>query len=290
VPKEIVERYLEMVFEDFGFDALYMGTCGTLSLEKAKEDIEDLNSDAQLVVDCGYSFTWVIPHLFGFPINYGSRRIDVGGKMLSNLIKQIISYRHFNISDEKIMVDHLKEVCCRVSSTYNDELIEFKNKTHADLKMEFVLPDYVNDMKGFIRQRPTEVTDAITQSIPCDHSMIAIPEILFNPSHIEIYQAGIPEVIYQSISKCPSAIQSLLYENIVLTGGTSLLNGVAPRIKKELIKWAPVGQKINIHPMGIYSQWEGLKLKSLNESISQMCITKKQYQEFGNRCTYKFIQ
>ena len=34
-------------------------------------------------------------------------------------------------------------------------------------------------------------------------------------------QAGIPEVIVQSVSRCDPALQGLLYANILITGGSA---------------------------------------------------------------------
>jgi len=46
-----------------------------------------------LVVDCGYSFTHVVPFVNGQKIGEAVRRIDVGGKAMTNYLKEIVSYR-----------------------------------------------------------------------------------------------------------------------------------------------------------------------------------------------------
>jgi actin-related protein 6 len=47
-----------------------------------------------LLVDSGYSFTHVVPYIRGKKLKQGIIRIDVGGKMLTNHLKEIISYRY----------------------------------------------------------------------------------------------------------------------------------------------------------------------------------------------------
>lgn len=48
---------------------------------------------ACMVVDVGYSFSHVVPYIRGKKRREGIRRIDVGGKALTNHLKDIISYR-----------------------------------------------------------------------------------------------------------------------------------------------------------------------------------------------------
>jgi hypothetical protein len=51
-----------------------------------------------LLVDSGYSFTHIVPYMKGKKLKQGIRRIDVGGKMLTNHLKEIISYRYCELS------------------------------------------------------------------------------------------------------------------------------------------------------------------------------------------------
>jgi len=54
---------------------------------------------------------------------------------------------------------------------------------------------------------------------------LSVPEVLFRPSDIGINQAGIPEVISQSIQKCPDLFSRYLYGNILVGGGNSAIPG-----------------------------------------------------------------
>jgi len=64
---------------------------GTLSAYKY--GIENPSELCCLVVDCGYSFTHLIPFVQGKKITEFVRRIEIGGKVLTNHLKDIISYR-----------------------------------------------------------------------------------------------------------------------------------------------------------------------------------------------------
>jgi actin-related protein 6 len=49
-------------------------------------------------------------------------RIDVGGKLLTNHLKEITSYRQWNMMDQTYIMDDVKEKCCYVSADFNAEM------------------------------------------------------------------------------------------------------------------------------------------------------------------------
>ncbi|KIJ91777.1 hypothetical protein K443DRAFT_126152 [Laccaria amethystina LaAM-08-1] len=67
------------------------------------------------------------------------------------------------------------------------------------------------------------------------------PEALFQPSLLGLEDAGIHETLYNSIYKCDFDVRRGLYENVVLSGGTTMCPGMAGRIHKELAALAPSG-------------------------------------------------
>ena len=49
-------------------------------------------------------------------------RIDVGGKLLTNHLKEIISYRQWNMMDQTYVMDDVKEKCCFVSANFKTDM------------------------------------------------------------------------------------------------------------------------------------------------------------------------
>jgi actin-related protein 6 len=49
-------------------------------------------------------------------------RIDVGGKLLTNQLKELVSYRQWNMMDETYVMDEVKECCCYVSTDFKRDL------------------------------------------------------------------------------------------------------------------------------------------------------------------------
>lgn len=72
-------------------------------------------AQCSLVVDCGFSFTHAAPVFQNFTLNYGAKRIDLGGKALTNYLKELVSYRSVNVMDESFLIDDMKEKLCFVS-------------------------------------------------------------------------------------------------------------------------------------------------------------------------------
>lgn len=60
------------------------------------------------------------------------------------------------------------------------------------------------------------------------------PEILMNPTLIELEDDGLSEMIYKSITKCAMDIQKPLAANIWLSGGTTMIPGLSSRIEHDL--------------------------------------------------------
>ena len=56
----------------------------------------------------------------------------------------------------------------------------------------------------------------------------------------------IHEIPYNSIMKCGVDIRKDLYENIMLSGGTSMYPGINTRLEKEMIQLFPLTMKIKV--------------------------------------------
>lgn len=50
-----------------------------------------------------------------FTLNYAVKRIDLGGKALTNYLKELVSFRAVNVMEETFIIDDVKEKLCFVS-------------------------------------------------------------------------------------------------------------------------------------------------------------------------------
>ena len=58
-----------------------------------------------------YSFTHIVPVFRGCALNYAVKRINIGGKALTNHLKELVSYRQWNMMEET-MVCPFGPLCC----------------------------------------------------------------------------------------------------------------------------------------------------------------------------------
>lgn len=99
----------------------------------------DIAPDCMIVVDAGYSYTHVIPFLNGDivwehvkrlvalkPTSELTCRIDVGGKLLTNHLKHLISFRQWNMLDQTYVVNAVREACGYVSMDWKGDLEQCK--------------------------------------------------------------------------------------------------------------------------------------------------------------------
>jgi actin-related protein 6 len=57
-----------------------------------------------------------------YPINYAATRVCVGGKLMTNFMKEQISYRQFDMTEETWLVNLIREQLCYVSISFLPEL------------------------------------------------------------------------------------------------------------------------------------------------------------------------
>nr|CAD7448036.1 unnamed protein product [Timema bartmani]CAD7459813.1 unnamed protein product [Timema tahoe] len=146
----IQEGMAEIFFEDYECQGLLRINSGDLSSYKYRTDKP--SSLCCLLVDSGFSFTHIVPYIKGKKLKQGIRRIDVGGKVLTNHLKEIISYRQLHVMDETFVVNQVKEDACYVSQNFMYDMdIAKKRGIENTIARDYVLPDYTSIKRGYMR-------------------------------------------------------------------------------------------------------------------------------------------
>lgn len=218
----------------------------TENSESASTPVECL-----LVVDSGYSHTIVTPVYRGQPLQRGIRRLELGGKHLTNYLKEMVSMRQYNMLDETHIMNDVKEAVCYVSSDFSGDMEHTWKAKKArgqpqpseGIVVDYVLPDPTANRKGFVRSHDPLLNvkkrksllsgsgDVVAEDfLVLGNERFAVPEILFNPSDIGMRQAGIPELILQSLSVLPTGLHPAFLANILVVGGNALLPGFMERL------------------------------------------------------------
>jgi actin-related protein 6 len=114
------------------------------------------------------------------PLKHCATRIDVGGKLMTNLLMEVLSYKEINLKGEGHIVEQIKESCSFVSERFSYDMEVAKAGGHTK---EFVLPDFKTIKRGFIRNHePIENL----QIVKMTNERFTVPEVLFSPSDIGI--------------------------------------------------------------------------------------------------------
>ena len=137
--------------------------------------------------------------------------IDIGGKLLTNHLKEIISYRQIHVLDETYVMNACKEDSCFVSLDYKKDMnqsnaeAKINPRRHPDfqyqISRDYVLPDFTSIRRGYLKpadqtgKKPKEDDCTVEQTIRLNNERFAVPELLFSPSDVGISQTGIPEAI-----------------------------------------------------------------------------------------------
>ncbi|KAG1674182.1 Actin-related protein 6 [Nymphon striatum] len=253
----IQETMTQILFEEYQFHSVLRTNAGTLrAFQYQKSNPEEITC---LLVESGYSFTYIVPYVKGKKLTSAIRRIDVGGKVLTNHLKDVISYRQLHVMDETHIINQLKEDICYVSTQFNQDMDIAKKKGKENkIVREYVLPDYTFIKRGYVRPLDT-IVDKSKQSeqvsasdesnfvvIRMNNERFSVPEIFFNPSDVGINQCGIPEAIVDSIEATPEEARAQFYRNIYLTGGNVLFPGFSERLYTDLRALAPDLYEIEI--------------------------------------------
>ena len=202
-----------------------------------------------LVIDSGFSHTTVTPLFNGRPIQQAIQRLDIGGKFLTNYLKEFVSSRQYNMSGETYVMNEVKEAVCYVSTDFKHDL-EIIGKgvvserpravleRSRDIVVDYVLPDYNLHNQGFMRPfdpaKPKRGVlppgGVVEETMTLGNERFAVPELLFTPGDVGMMQAGIPEMVLQSLSGLPQGFWPAMLANVLVVGGNSKIGGFMERL------------------------------------------------------------
>ncbi|EFA06049.2 Actin-related protein 6-like Protein [Tribolium castaneum] len=281
--KSIQDCIDEIFFEEYEVSSMFRLNPTDLAVLQYHKEIGA--KPPCIIVDSGYSFTHVIPYLEGKKYLKGVRRINVGGKLLTNHLKDIISYRQYHVMEETFVINQVKEDTCYVSQDFKSDLKAAElppSKNH--IIRNYVLPDFNNIRRGYIQDRDQK--DEIAENcqiLRLNNERFTVPEILFHPSDIGIKSIGIAEAVCKSIFSCPLSFQKDLAKNIVCIGGSTKFDGFRDRLFNEVRSMIPASWEVNVYQPSdpITYNWMGGKVLLKDPEFKSKLVTKQEYEECG---------
>jgi len=255
-PKANREKMTQIMFETFNVPAMYVAIQAVLSLYAS-------GRTTGIVLDSGDGVSHTVPIYEGYALPHAILRLDLAGRDLTDYLMTILSESgySFTTSAEREIVRDIKENLCYVAIDFEAEME--KASSGSEIEKNYELPD--------------------GQTITIGNHRFRTPEVLFDPSLIGHEIEGIHRLTFTSIQKCDVDIRKDLYENTVLSGGTTMYPGIEERIQKEIASLAPstINVKVIAPPERKYSVWIGGSILSSLSTFQQMWITKSEYDESG---------
>ncbi|XP_075695770.1 actin, cytoplasmic-like [Rhinoderma darwinii] len=255
-PLQNREKMAEIMFEGFNVPGMYIALQATLTLYSS-------GTTTGMFVNSGDGVTHMVPVYEGYSMPHAVARLDVAGRDVTEcLMRLLLEIGHtFVSSAEREIARDIKEHLCYVQWEPKENLREARNV--------YCLPD--------------------GNTVSLGSQLFRAPEILFAPANIGIEAPGMHELLYRSIMKCPIDVRKDLYNNIVLSGGTTLFPGLNERISQEMEFLVPNGVTVKtILPENRqYSVWIGASIISSLSVFRDLWVTSSDYKEIGSAALHK---
>lgn len=216
-------------------------------------------------------------------------------------MRELISYRHYDITDEPILINTIKEETCFIAQDFYKAL-----NSRQKLQCEFVLPDFKTTTTGYVR-KPKDTISPDAQLLRLMDERFSVPEAYYHPEIMfdnNDTTAGstlvqntplknLTDLVVESIMACPEVARPLLLANISLVGGSTSLPNFKSRLLLELTKELPLDWLVKVvEAKGVERDevsWRGGINLTNDDVISDITISKKEYFEHGsNWCQKQF--
>jgi actin len=263
-PFSNIELKAEIMFEVFNVPSLLIENTNWLTLL-------GYGRTSGIVASIGAGVTQVSPFIHESDVRFHSAISQFGGNDLTLLTKRLLSqynlmdgsykYQFESITDQFIL-DCMKHQLGTVSLMNNN------NNNTTTTTTSYQLPD---GFKIEMKQQDCEL----------------IGEALFNCEEITGQEiTPIHLMIHEVIQNCAIDTRRDLYDNIMLSGGTTKMNGFDARLHRELSLLAPANVNVQINSDDAdddrsHISFNGACVLAQMSLFNQLAVTGKMYDEEG---------
>ena len=274
-PKANREKMTQIMFEEFNIPTLYLAARPVLPLYALGETVGTVLHSSDRV-------SYSVPVYEGHALPHAILHLHLAGQDLTDYLMMVLmtEHGHSSLNTEHKIVRDIKEKLCYVALDFEQEM-QTATASKSNLENKFEQEMQTDTASKSNLEKSYELPDG--QVIIIGSERFKCPEALFQPSIVGTESAGIHEMCYNSITMCDVDIRKDLYAKTVLSGGSTMFPGFADRLQKELTILAPPTVKVNVinPPDREHSVWIGGSILASLSTFQQMCISKREYKEFG---------
>mmetsp|Transcript_76717 Transcript_76717/g.194690 ORF Transcript_76717/g.194690 Transcript_76717/m.194690 type:complete len:411 (+) Transcript_76717:107-1339(+) len=214
-----------------------------------------------LVVESGEGITQAVPVFEGYAIPHAIFKMEVAGQDITAKVQEMMK-RDFGESQASSYRDMqaLKEKVCNVC---------------VDYRMAMKGPD-IDDEEAKSFELPDGKIIKVSKEI-----RTGAPEVLFGFGDSKL--PSMQKICNEAIMTCDLDFRQDLVRSLVVAGGTSMLPGLAPRLKSELAAALPgeLGRQVEVcvDSQRRYAAWIGGSMFASMSTFDQVAITKQEYEE-----------
>lgn len=276
------EQTLEIAFESLNVPASYL-VKGAVAAAFAG------GKSTALVIDIGHGVTSVTPVHDGLVLKRGLQKQAFAGAALNQIVSNLFDERqievvpHFSVK-RKGQPETGKDAVFKPTTGLTTSFLKAERVRIVEEFKESVLQVYessYNEHTASLRPgRKFEFATGRQESFKAERYGISEAFFTTDESHVSL-----PEMIKTAISSTEVDLRPMLLQNIIVTGGSSLISGLEARLQTELMQLYP-GAKLRISAAGNTVErkcagWLGGSILASLGTFHQLWISKGEWDENG---------
>merc|ERR1719454_1051572 len=252
-PKANREKMVQVMFETFEVNNIYVAIQAVMSLYSA-------GRTTGLVVDAGDGVSHTVPVFEGFSLPHAVEKMEIAGRVLTEYLQKLLleAGHSFTSAAEIQIVRDIKEQLAYVAQDFAAE--HEAAKTSSEHDKQYTLPD------------KAVITVPATVRMGC-------PELLFDPTRNGMTCKSMPDLAWSSVQAADVDVRKELCKNIIMSGGSTMYEGIADRLKTEITNRAPSGAEIRIVATADrdHAVWKGGSTLASLSTFASSWVTAEDY-------------
>ncbi|NXF96557.1 ACL7A protein, partial [Eubucco bourcierii] len=251
-------RYAEMMLEGFRTPAIHIAYQPHLSMFS-------YGRTSALVVESGHGTSHVVPIYEGYIINGITKSVAYGGLDITRFLRKLLNESGTVFTMQQLnIVQDIKEKCCYTSLDLTEDL----SLPVEQQEMAYKLPD--------------------GRLLTVGKERFLCAEALLQPALLGSQEPGLSQLALACLKKRECDIIKTMMGNILLCGGSTMMEGFANRFQLELAMMCPSDSLgISASPHRKFSVWIGGSILASLHSFQDLWISRSEYEEYGSFCIRK---